>query len=195
MDRLGRYVIPAMFLGLVGAIVYVLFVAADQPQGKIPYAEYARGDMEGLDFAFQGDVHNESGFVDPNGAPVKISDFEGQVVLVNFWASWCAPCKKELPSLASLQQARGSDDFQVVAINIDLEDDVAAARTELEALGFGQLDFYHAPELTFSYEVGARVFPTSVIYDRQGKEVARLVGDAKWDGYDALGFLKAVEAG
>lgn len=195
MEKLTRYAIPAMLLGLVAAIVYVLITATDRGGEKFPFSEYARGDMQALDFAFRGDVHDAETFVDPEGNTVTLADFRGKVVLLNFWASWCAPCKRELPSLASLQQARGGDDFLVLTVNIDLPEQIELARQELQELGFGQLEFYHAPELKFAYNVGARVFPTSVIYDRDGREIARLVGDAKWDGYDAIGFIKAVEAG
>lgn len=194
MAQISRYAIPAMLLGLVLAIVYVLFTATDAGGPKNPLSGYAKGDMIKLDFAFRGDTHTETAFFNPEGDEVSLEDYRGKVVLLNLWATWCGPCEKELPSLGALSGGRAGDDFMVLAISVDDIKDEDYARRRLNELTGGTIDFHHAPDFAVTYQVGARVFPTSILYDRQGREVARLVGDAKWDGLDAVQFIDKVVA-
>ena len=123
------------------------------------------------------------------GAKVSLADFSGKVVMVNFWATWCAPCIRELPSINRLQAVLGGDDFTVVAINIDTGGEAVAAPFS-KRLKIGNLDLYLDPRGATSRAMGVNVMPTTVIYDRGGQEVGRLEGGAEWDSPEALALLE-----
>ncbi|MEO1405843.1 MAG: redoxin family protein, partial [Pseudomonadota bacterium] len=114
-----RTLITAMLLGLVGAIVYVLSNAASGPGEQVAFERFANGELAGLDFTYAGTAPGGQDFLDPAGNPISMNDFKGKVVLVNLWATWCAPCEKEMPTLGALQAARGGDAFDVIAISVD----------------------------------------------------------------------------
>ena len=99
-----------------------------------------------------------------------------------------------MPSLAALQQAKGSDKFQVVAISVDANDDKDYARQRLQELTGGNVDFYFAPPEKWDivYESKAQGFPTTVIYDADSNEIARLAGEAEWDSYEAVALIDAI---
>lgn len=124
-----------------------------------------------------------------DGAKVSLADFNGKVVMVNFWATWCAPCIRELPSINRLQATLGGDDFTVVAINIDTGGKAVAAPFA-KRLEIDNLDLYLDPRGSTSRAMGVNVMPTTVVYDRQGKEVGRLEGGAEWDSPEALALLR-----
>ena len=130
---------------------------------------------------------------DPAGAEHRLADWKGKVLLVNFWATWCAPCREEMPSLDALQATLGGDDFQVLT--------VAAGRNPPPAIDrfFEEEGITHLPRLLDPRQQLARAFgvaglPVTVLIDREGREVARLIGDADWNSpaaHSAIGQLIA----
>lgn len=190
--NLPLYVI-LLVLGL-GAIVYALSVSASGGNGRPGLERFAEGDLAKLDLAGAGQPAPGGTFTGPDGQEMTLASFEGQTVLVNFWATWCAPCEREMPHLGALQTARGSEAFKVVAISVDDSADEAYARERLDELTGGVLDFYHAPPENWDvvYGAGARGFPTTVIYGPEGAEIARLAGEADWSEGVALAFVDAV---
>lgn len=130
----------------------------------------------------------------PDGAPVKIADLRGNVVLVNMWATWCAPCKVEMPTLAALQAAYADKPLKVMPISADGEEAKAEARAFIAA--HAPLSFYHTPGTQFAYafDPATTGFPTTVIYDKQGVERARLVKDADWNSPEARALIDALLA-
>ncbi len=124
-----------------------------------------------------------------SGGTVSLADFRGKVVLVNFWASWCAPCLRELPSVNALQQEMGSDQFEVVAINIDKEGK-RIAEPFAKRLDLDSLELYLDPRGRISRGVGVQVMPTTVLYDRNGLEIGRMEGPAEWDQKDAMRLMQ-----
>lgn len=130
-------------------------------------------------------------FHSPDGADTTLGAFKGKVVLVNLWATWCAPCVTEMPTLANLQSAFKNKDFLVVAVSVDRESEKVEAKDQLEALSKGVLPFFHDPKMAIVYPMRARGFPTSVLYDRHGKEIARLAGEADWNSPDAQALINA----
>jgi thiol-disulfide isomerase/thioredoxin len=110
--------------------------------------------------------------------PIRWTNSRARLILVNFWATWCAPCEKEMPSLGALQKARGGDDFEVVAISVDAAEDKDYAEKRLGQLGAANIPFrIVTPEqYELVYDSGVQGFPTSILYGPDGKEIARLAG-------------------
>ena len=131
-------------------------------------------------------------FIDPQGNAVGIADFAGTPVLLNLWASWCAPCVKELPTLSALGQASGGR-LKVLAVSQD-SGPQASVRAFLARLKVEGLGAYQDPAMGLSGALGAQVLPTSVLYDAKGREVWRYTGDLDWTGAEATRLLAAAGA-
>ena len=118
--------------------------------------------------------------VDADGRSTSLAAFHGKVVLVNFWATWCTPCMNELPTLAALQRRYGGPHFSVVTVNIDADSSLPEARSELARVGGGALPFISDPSRSIEFDAQAKAMPTSIFYDAQGHELARVTGDTDW---------------
>ena len=116
---------------------------------------------------------------DGAGKPLKLSDWKGRVVLVNLWATWCAPCRKEMPDLAKLQKELGSDQFEVVAISVDRKG-AEASSAFLKETGADNLKLYVEPTTKIVSELQSAGLPATILVDRQGREIGRLLGPADW---------------
>ena len=132
-------------------------------------------------------------FQDGEGKPLKISDWKGRVVLINLWATWCAPCRKEMPDLAELQKELGSEDFEVVAISVDRKG-VEASAAFLKETGADNLKLYIEPTTAIVNDLQAIGLPATVLLDRQGNEIGRLLGPADWASPEAVALIKAALA-
>lgn len=126
----------------------------------------------------------EVSFVDGSGAPKTLKDFRGKTVLLNLWATWCAPCREEMPSLDRLQQALGSETFEVVALAVD-RTGVDAARKFLDGINVKSLKLYADPTTRSGSALKAVGMPTTILIDAEGREIGRLPGPAAWDSEDA----------
>jgi thiol-disulfide isomerase/thioredoxin len=129
-------------------------------------------------------------FADGTGAVKDLSMWKGKVVLLNLWATWCAPCRKEMPDLAKLQNLLGGADFEVVAISEDLKGAEASAAFLKEA-GVESLALYVDPKATALAAIQSVGLPTTLLIDRNGKEVGRLLGPADWASVEAQDLVKA----
>ncbi|MEO9970784.1 MAG: redoxin family protein [Hyphomonadaceae bacterium] len=192
--HMTRALITGMLLTLGGAIVYVLMSASAGPAPQTTYEKFAQGPLEGLDFAYAGEQIEGAEFIAPDGTLTSMPALRGKVLLVNLWATWCGPCEREMPTLAALQTARGGDKFDVIAISVDAEEDRDHARSELERWSGNQLQLYHAPDFKITYDIGARGFPTSILYNGNGIEIARYSGELDWASFEAVAFIDAVIA-
>jgi thiol-disulfide isomerase/thioredoxin len=132
-------------------------------------------------------------FQDGAGKTVKLSDWKGRVVLINLWATWCAPCRKEMPELAAVQGKLGSQDFEVVAISIDRKG-VEASAAFLKDTGADSLKLYVEPSSRILNDLQALGLPATVLVDRQGREIGRLLGPAEWDSPEAVKLIEAALA-
>ena len=132
-------------------------------------------------------------FQDGSGQDLKLSQWRGRVVLVNLWATWCAPCRKEMPALAELQKQLGSADFEVVAISIDRKG-VEASAAFIAETGSQALKLYVEPSGKILDDLEALGLPATVLIDRQGNEVGRLLGPAEWASPEAFELIQAVLA-
>jgi thiol-disulfide isomerase/thioredoxin len=129
-------------------------------------------------------------FADGAGKPLKLSDWKGRVVLINLWATWCAPCRKEMPDLAKLQTELGSGEFEVVAISVDRKG-AEASSAFLTETGADALKLYVEPTTRIVGELQSAGLPATILVDRQGREVGRLLGPAHWAAPEAFALVRA----
>jgi len=135
----------------------------------------------------------ELNFKDGEGNDLTLDNWKGRVVLVNLWATWCAPCRKEMPHFADLQKRFGGADFEVVAISVDRKGVEASGRFLVETKAT-DLNLYIDKTTKVLGKVRAVGLPTTILIDRQGKEVGRLLGPAVWNGPDAVRLIKTAIA-
>lgn len=119
-------------------------------------------------------------FQDGAGRSLTLADFKGKVVLLNVWATWCSPCRKEMPTLDRLQAQRGGKDFEVVALSIDREGPDVVRKFFAET-GIRNLALYIDPSMDAQSKLEVIGVPTTLLIDRDGREVARHTGIAEWD--------------
>jgi thiol-disulfide isomerase/thioredoxin len=132
-------------------------------------------------------------FVDETGKAHDLGQWKGRVVLLNLWATWCSPCKKEMPDLANLQRQLGSRDFEVVALSLDRKGAEASAGF-LKEVGADVLKTYVDPESKALAALQAVGLPATLLIDRNGREIGRLLGPAKWDAPEAVALITAAVA-
>jgi thiol-disulfide isomerase/thioredoxin len=132
-------------------------------------------------------------FTDASGKPVTLADFSGKIVLLNIWATWCVPCREEMPALDKLDTKLGGKDFQVVAVNID-KGGADKAAAFLNEIGVTHLALYTDPSGKLFATLKAVGMPTTLIVDRNGREIARLVGPADWSSPEAVKVIEAAIA-
>ncbi len=125
------------------------------------------------------------------GETRSIGDFEGKVILINIWATWCPPCVEEMPALDRLQQIFKEEDFEVVAVSID-RGGVPKIREFYERRKISSLPVYSDQTLKISRELGQGTLPVSVLISAKGKELGRINGPAVWDGEPALRLIRKV---
>ncbi|MEL6828014.1 MAG: TlpA disulfide reductase family protein [Pseudomonadota bacterium] len=198
MDRFLRFAIPTMFAGIALALLYAVFSASSKGSNRDPVAKFAVGTLTKLDTSDRGAAAPVAPFVDAAGNPVTFQDFDGQVVLVNYWATWCGPCEREMPSLASLQSARGDDAFKVIAISVDSPEDRAYAEQRLRELSGDVLDFYTLADGADGWQVvydtdAGGGFPTTILYDQAGLKVAKVEGEADWSSFEAVALIDLIK--
>lgn len=146
--------------------------------GKLVWADQPR-QYEGLTFA------------DDTGRPRDLTEWKGKVVLLNLWATWCAPCKEEMPAINRLEARLGGPDFTVLPISLDRQG-VAPPRKFLAENAIDKLPLFIDTTAQIMGKVGAIGLPATLILDREGREVARLLGPAEWDGPAAVEAIQRV---
>ncbi len=127
---------------------------------------------------------------DDSGVPVTIANWKGKVLLLNLWATWCAPCRKEMPDLLKLKQDFGGADFDLVPVSID-RGGPTKPRKFLNQINAQDLGLYQGPSSETAGPLKAFGMPTTVLFDRQGREIGRLVGPADWASDEAKALIKA----
>ena len=132
-------------------------------------------------------------FTDAKGQPTDMAAFRGRVVLLNIWATWCAPCREELPTLDALQAQLGGPGFEVVALSID-QQGLAVARPFLERLGATHLKAYADTFGEATARYSATGVPLVLVIDAQGREIGRRLGRAKWDNPATVALMRSLIA-
>ncbi len=131
-------------------------------------------------------------FVSGDLKAVSLSDFRGKVVLLNIWATWCGPCRVEMPTLDRLQAMLGGPDFEVLALSID-QGGVAVVKDFYEELGLKALRIFVDPSMTAPVALNALGVPTTVLISREGREIGRYTGPAEWDGPEVEALIRGYQ--
>ncbi|MHC2103794.1 MULTISPECIES: TlpA disulfide reductase family protein [unclassified Methylobacterium] len=155
----------------------------------------AKGEVAGMQAVTQARPAPEIRFKGPDGAETALSDLKGRLLLVNLWATWCAPCKAEMPALDRLQAELGGPDFTVVAINVDTRN-LDKPPEWLKQAGIHALAFYADPGgrvlPTIQRDTQSPGLPTTMLIDPQGCTIGVMKGPAAWSSPDGLGLIRAV---
>jgi thiol-disulfide isomerase/thioredoxin len=168
--------------GLVFALLIILLAAAPARAGEMP-ANFVMEEPP--------KVLPEIRFVDAAAKPLSLADFRGQVVLLNLWATWCVPCREEMPSLDRLQARLGGKEFAVVPLSIDRAGMRAVDRFYRE-IGIAHLAKYLDASGEAAGRLGAPGLPTTLLIDREGREIGSVIGPAEWDSPEMITFLRKV---
>ena len=184
-----RYRPARVFLVLVGftvAVSLALSVMSAKAAGFPP----TDGEMQGFTLLKQRVAAPTVPFQTGDGAEIDMTVFQGKVLIVNFWATWCAPCIKEMPSLDKLQAAFPDEDFEVVAINQDRGGSRVAEPVLRDKLGLENLDIYLDAKFALGRAFKNRGLPATYAIDRQGNVVGGMFGPAEWDSEDAKKLVR-----
>ncbi|MEJ0095608.1 MAG: TlpA disulfide reductase family protein [Methylocella sp.] len=206
-----RLVIASVLVA--AAVLVVVLYAIKAPDGKEAAASVACPGAQAEARAMQSLVHGEIAalglstqskpmpqlkFAGPDGAQVSLADFKGRTVLLNLWATWCVPCRQEMPALDRLQAKLGSNDFAVVAVNID------TARLErpkafLNEIGVKNLGFYadNTAEVFQALKADGKALglPTTILVGKDGCDLGVMAGPAQWDSPEAVALVTAAQGG
>ena len=197
---------------LLGVAALAFLYATLKPADKVASAEscpasqalaatlkgFAKGDAAAVVVASDPHKAMPLAFERLDGSKTTLADFHGRAVLLNLWATWCVPCRAEMPALDRLEAAQGGPDFEVVAVNVD------TARLErrdafLDGIGVKALARYADPSgdafETLRKDGKALGLPVSLLIDRHGCEVAAIAGALKWDSADATALIGALKGG
>jgi thiol-disulfide isomerase/thioredoxin len=175
----------SLFLAACGPAAEENKAGPDQPSWAGPKTPAPTGR---LDRSSAGSAAPATAFEDPDGDPASLADFHGRPLLVNLWATWCAPCIAEMPTLDALA-GREKDRLQVVTISQDLD-----GRDKVEAFfarqGYRHLETWLDPRMALMGELKVDILPTTILYDSEGREVWRVVGMEEWDSGRTALLLK-----
>lgn len=149
------------------------------------------GSMKKLVFHSEPQDVSQIPFTDPEGKEHSLWDWQGKYALVNFWATWCAPCRHEMPSLDALQYELGGDNFEVVTIATG-RNAIPAINRFFEEVGVANLPIYLDPKQQLARNMAVLGLPITIILDPEGQEIARLRGDADWNSDSAKAIIKAL---
>ncbi len=189
--------VAALATALVLAGIYVTFQGESNVQGGIS-AENLNNDLKAFtvgemaNFAvFEAPERPDAvRFLDGGGQPRSFDDWKGKVVLVNLWATWCGPCRHEMPALDRLQAELGGDEFEVLAVSLD-RSGLDLPKVFYEENGIQHLGLYNDASARTGVALGVFGMPTTVLLDREGRLLGRLVGPAEWDAPEAIALMKA----
>ena len=200
-----RMLLGAALAGAVAGLMAVYVIGAGEgndPSGQAcaaavqqaaALAPLATGDIAAFQVAETASDVSDLAFTDVEGRPKKLSDWQGRTVLLNLWATWCAPCRKEMPALDRLEKALGGTAFQVVAVNIDTRGRDKPNRF-LDRIGVTTLNRYFDQSAEIFKKLRNRGLaygmPTTLLVDRRGCLLGHLAGAAEWDSPDAQALIR-----
>ena len=155
-------------------------------------APLAVGEVAAFTVADGAESYRDLSFLRPDGAPATLADFAGRTVLLNLWATWCVPCRAEMPALDRLEAELGGEDFAVVAVNVDVRNE-ERARAFLDEIEATNLAFYSDPSLAVFNNLKRRGhafgLPATVLIDADGCGIGSVEGPAEWDSDEAKALV------
>lgn len=181
-------VIALLLAALAGALVYRYTRGAPQTPAADAGDTISLGGQRFVQWSTPKTL-SAIGFVDGDGRPLAWDKFRGRVVLLNVWATWCGPCRKEMPTLDRLQAKLGGANFEVVALSIDSEG-IPAVRQFYRETGVRHLRIYNDPTLDVTTQLNIAGVPTTLLIDRDGHEIGRALGPAEWDRSDVVEAIR-----
>jgi thiol-disulfide isomerase/thioredoxin len=190
--------VAAVLIGGIAGYLGIYGVAGFRMSSGDPVCraavDIAHGEVAALTMASKPLKLPDLAFEDSDGKPKKLSDWQGKTVLVNLWATWCVPCRKEMPALDRLQTRLKGPNFEVVAINIDTRDP-EKPKTFLKDANLTDLGYFNDQKAKVFQDLKsigrALGMPTSVLVDGKGCEIATIAGPAEWDSDDAVKLIRA----
>lgn len=186
-----------VYTGLAAIAIAALSFVALNPSAEAEIRDYSAlenmrdGDMRKLNFHSAPKEVSQKSFITEDGGEATLGDYKGKAVLLNFWATWCAPCRHEMPMLSALQAELGGDDFEVVTLATG-RNMVPAMQKFFNEIDVTNLPLHRDPKQAVAREMAVFGLPATIIMDREGREIARLQGDADWSSDNARAILLAV---
>ena len=177
---------------LLAAVLYTALAATANADMSDLEALRA-GDMRKLQIHSAARPAPDTVFLHADGSELRLSDYRGKVVVLNFWATWCAPCRKEMPKLSALQKTLGSGDLTVLTVATG-PNSPAKITEFFDQIGVSNLPAHRDPRQSLARAMNVLGLPVTAILNRDGAEIARLLGDANWHSDSALAILEAVIA-
>ncbi len=184
-------------LGAIAAVVF--FTTRDGPSQPVAAVDYSAlmqlraGDMIKLNFHPTPKPVSANAFESEDGTAMTLADYKGKYILLNFWATWCAPCRREMPMLSEMQASMGGDNFAVVTLATGRNPPPAIKKFFTE-IGVDNLPRHRDPKSLLGNEMGVFGLPVTMILDPAGNEIARLTGDAEWNSASAKAIISALIA-
>ena len=187
--KLPVYALRTMLALAVLACLFVI-VQSCSYQERPSLMRFAKEELKKMQVLSEPPAQPQMNFKMVDGTDISLKDFRGQTVLLNIWATWCAPCIAEIPSLDVLQKERGSANFTVVAVSMDRHIDDAKAFYADNKIH--NLVLYHDPTFSLSSKVKVKGIPISILYDKNGREIARISGEVDWQGRQVSALLDTI---
>ena len=134
-------------------------------------------------------IYEQVTFKDKNQKTVDLVNYKGKLIALNFWATWCAPCREEMPSLDSLQADNRLNNLKIFPINIG-QDDLSKSEIFFKELNIKNLDIYFDSKITLAKIFSLRGVPTTILFNKEGEEFARILGSIDFDDVNFINWLK-----
>ena len=150
---------------------------------------FEKPDFKNLVLIKNPKLYEDVVFMDINQKNVNLDDFKGKLIILNFWATWCSPCKEEMPSLDNLQSNIKLNNIKIFPINIEQED-ISKSEFFFKELNIQNLDIYFDAPITLAKKFSLRGIPTTILFNKEGKEFARIMGSIDFNDEEFINWLK-----